>query len=154
MVDCTFEQEGTVDKFIGDAILVLFNAPTDQPDHALRAVKTAWAIQQKLTEVIDDYENSELRIGIGIHTGEAIVGTVGTAERMEYTAIGSTVNTASRLCDKADGDKVVASQEIVDKVGDQFTWSQNEPMTVKGIDRPLQTATLIGRSKPDDESPS
>ena len=154
MVDCTFEQEGTVDKFIGDAILVLFNAPMDQPDHALRAVKTAWAIQQKLTEVIDDYENSELRIGIGIHTGEAIVGTVGTAERMEYTAIGSTVNTASRLCDKADGDKVVASQEIVDKVGDQFTWSQNEPMTVKGIDRPLQTATLIGRSKPDDESPS
>ena len=154
MVDCTFEQEGTVDKFIGDAILVLFNAPTDQPDHALRAVKTAWAIQQKLTKVIDDYENSELRIGIGIHTGEAIVGTVGTAERMEYTAIGSTVNTASRLCDKADGDKVVASQEIVDKVGDQFTWSQNEPMTVKGIDRPLQTATLIGRSKPDDESPS
>lgn len=144
MVDCTFEQEGTVDKFIGDAILVLFNAPTDQPDHAVRAVKTAWAIQEKLTELIDDYETSELRIGIGIHTGEAIVGTVGTAERMEYTAIGSTVNTASRLCDKAEGGKVVVSQEVVDAVGDEFFWIQNDPMTVKGIDRPLQTATLVG----------
>lgn len=148
MVDCTFEQEGTVDKFIGDAILVLFNAPTDQPDHAERAVKTAWAIQKRLSETIDDYENSELRIGIGIHTGDAIVGTVGTAERMEYTAIGSTVNTASRLCDRADGDKVVVSQQVVDAVGDRFQWSQNEPMMVKGIDKPLQTATLIGLNEP------
>jgi adenylate cyclase len=148
MVDCTFEQEGTVDKFIGDAILVLFNAPTDQPDHAERAVRTAWAIQKKLTETIDDYENSELRIGIGIHTGDAIVGTVGTPERMEYTAIGSTVNTASRLCDRADGGKVVVSQQVVDDVGDEFAWSQNEPMTVKGIDRPLQTATLVGVNTP------
>lgn len=150
MVDCTFDQDGTVDKFIGDAILVLFNAPTDQPDHVYRAVKTAWAIQNKLAEVIDDYESSELRIGIGIHTGEAIVGTVGTAERMEYTAIGSTVNTASRLCDKADGGKVVVSQQVVDAIGDEFTWSQNDPMNVKGIDRPLQTATLIGSSTSDD----
>jgi adenylate cyclase len=150
MVDCTFEQEGTVDKFIGDAILVLFNAPTDQPDHAERAVKTAWAIQQKLNETIDDYENSELRIGIGIHTGNAIVGTVGTPERMEYTAIGSTVNTASRLCDRADGGKVVVSQEVVKAAGAEFAWSENQPMTVKGIDRPLQTATLIGREAPTD----
>ncbi|MGB7345660.1 MAG: adenylate/guanylate cyclase domain-containing protein [Pirellulaceae bacterium] len=148
MVDCTFENDGTVDKFIGDAILVLFNAPTDQPDHAQRAVKTAWAIQKRLAEMIDDYQESDLRIGIGIHTGEAIVGTVGTPQRMEYTAIGSTVNTASRLCDRADGGKVVVSQEVVDAVGDTFVWNQNEPMTVKGIDRPLQTATLVGLANP------
>ncbi len=148
MVDCTFEQEGTVDKFIGDAILVLFNAPADQPDHTLRAVKTAWAIQNKLAELIDGYENSDLRIGIGIHTGEAIVGTVGTAERMEYTAIGSTVNTASRLCDIAEGGKVVVSQQVVEAVNGQFAWSQNDPMTVKGIDRPLQTAVLVGLAEP------
>ncbi|QDT13830.1 adenylate/guanylate cyclase domain-containing protein [Planctomycetes bacterium K23_9] len=147
MVDCTFEQDGTVDKFIGDAILVLFNAPTDQSDHAERAVKTAWAIQKKLGATIEDYGNSELQIGIGIHTGDAIVGTVGTPERMEYTAIGSTVNTASRLCDRADGGKVVVSQQVVDAVGDRFEWSQNEPMTVKGIDRPLDTATLVGISE-------
>ncbi|MCA9218404.1 MAG: adenylate/guanylate cyclase domain-containing protein, partial [Planctomycetales bacterium] len=92
MVDCTFSNEGTVDKFIGDAILVLFNAPTDQADHATRAVRTAWAIQSALKD-----HPSGLSIGIGIHTGQAVVGNVGTPKRMEYTAIGSTVNIASRL---------------------------------------------------------
>ncbi len=144
MVQCTFEQEGTVDKFIGDAILVLFNAPTDQPDHAVRAVRAAWQIQHRLSAMIETQGDGGLRIGIGIHTGEAIVGNVGTTQRMEYTAIGSTVNTASRLCDHAGGGEVVVSQEVADAVGDAFQWRANEPVQVKGIDRPLQTATLLG----------
>lgn len=156
MVDCTFEQDGTVDKFIGDAILVLFNAPTDQPDHALRAVKTAWSIQSRLNDFLKAQDSksaastSGLSIGIGIHTGVAIVGTVGTPQRLEYTAIGSTVNTASRLCDKAAGGTVVVSKEVTDAVGDAFRFRENEPMEVKGIDRPLMTATVIGPAEPSD----
>ncbi|MCA9102002.1 MAG: CHASE2 domain-containing protein, partial [Planctomycetales bacterium] len=96
MVDCTFAEDGTLDKFIGDAILVLFNAPLDQPDHAARAVRTAWAIQQGLAG-----HATGLAVGIGIHRGEAVVGRVGTPQRMEYTAVGSTVNVASRLCNAA-----------------------------------------------------
>lgn len=144
MVDCTFANEGTVDKFIGDAMLVLFNAPTDQPDHVERAVRTAWEIQQSLSELIPGYDESELRIGIGIHTGEAIVGTVGTAQRMEYTAIGSTVNIASRLCDRAAGGTTVVSHEVAEASPDLFRWQANEPMQVKGIEHSLQTMTLLG----------
>lgn len=156
MVDCTFEQDGTVDKFIGDAILVLFNAPTDQPDHALRAVNTAWAIQSRLADFLKAQDSksaastSGLSIGIGIHTGVAIVGTVGTPQRLEYTAIGSTVNTASRLCDKAAGGTVVVSKEVTDAIGDAFRFRENEPMEVKGIDRPLMTATVIGPAETSD----
>ena len=143
MVNCTFANEGTVDKFIGDAMLVLFNAPTDQPDHVQRALQTAWEIQQSLSESIPGYDESELRIGIGIHTGEAIVGNVGTVQRMEYTAIGSTVNVASRLCDRAAGGTTVVSEEVAAAVGDSFKWKSNEPMQVKGIEHPLQTMTLV-----------
>jgi len=143
MVDCTFANEGTVDKFIGDAMLVLFNAPTDQPDHVQRALQTAWEIQESLSELIPGYEESELRIGIGIHTGEAIVGNVGTVQRMEYTAIGSTVNVASRLCDRAAGGTTVVSEEVAAAAGDLFEWKSNEPMQVKGIEHPLLTMTLV-----------
>jgi len=113
---------------IGDAMLVLFNAPTDQPDHVQRALQTAWEIQQSLSESIPGYDESELRIGIGIHTGEAIVGNVGTVQRMEYTAIGSTVNVASRLCDRAAGGTTVVSEEVAAAGGDSFKWKSNEPM--------------------------
>jgi adenylate cyclase len=147
MVDCTFEQDGTVDKFIGDAILVLFNAPMDQPDHAARAVRTADAIQKRLTALAADNPSSDLTIGIGIHTGEAIVGNVGTPQRLEYTAIGSTVNTSSRLCDRAGGGEVVVSEEVAQAAGSSFQWSRNEPMQLKGIERPMRTMTLIGRAE-------
>ena len=109
MVNCTFENEGTLDKFIGDEILVLFNVPIDQANHVERAVKTAISIQRRL---VGHY--SGLKVGIGIHRGEAVVGNIGTPQRMEYTAIGSTVNIASRLCDLALPGEVIVSQPIVE----------------------------------------
>ena len=83
MVKCTFDYEGTLDKFIGDAILVLFNAPLDQADHTERAVKTAIAIQKSLRD-----HASGLKVGIGVHSGPAVIGNIGTPQRMEFTAIG------------------------------------------------------------------
>jgi class 3 adenylate cyclase len=140
MVDCTFAHDGTVDKFIGDAILVLFNAPLDQPDHTLRAARTAWAMQQGLRD-----HPSGLTVGIGIHRGQAIVGRVGTPERMEYTAIGSTVNVASRLCGTAPSGKVILSAQAALAVGDEFVLEQQAPIRVKGVEGELVTSVLVGR---------
>lgn len=137
MVDCTFTHEGTVDKFIGDAVLVLFNAPLDQPNHVLRAVRTACDIQRGLAD-----HASGLAVGIGIHRGEAIVGRVGTPERMEYTAVGSTVNVASRLCDVAGKGQIVLSQAIADVLDGRYELIAQPLVQVKGVDTALQTFVI------------
>lgn len=138
MVGCVFRHEGTVDKYIGDAIMVVFNAPLDQPDHVERAVRTALEMQRSMASVEGD-----LAFGIGIHIGDAVVGTVGTPERMEYTAIGSTVNIASRLCDTARKGEVVISQEVYDRLAERVEAEQRPPVRVKNIDRDLQTYLVM-----------
>jgi adenylate cyclase len=140
LVDCTFAQEGTVDKFIGDAILVLFNAPLDQSDHTERAARTAQAMQQGIAQ-----HASGLTVGIGIHRGEAIVGRVGTPERMEYTAIGSTVNVASRLCSAAASGTILVSDTAAATLeASEFQLVARPPLRVKGVDADLQTYLLNG----------
>jgi class 3 adenylate cyclase len=139
MVACTFDAEGTLDKFIGDAILVLFNAPIEQPDHARRAVETALKIQQRVVG-----HPSGLSIGIGIHTGEAVVGNVGTPERMEYTAIGSTVNIASRLCSTAQPGQIIVSDAVAELVSPEFILEAQAPIRVKGIGRELSVFLVHG----------
>ncbi len=143
MVKCTFENEGTLDKFIGDAILVLFNAPLDQPDHSLRAVRTAVSIQQRLAG-----HASGLGVGIGVHRGIAVVGNIGTPQRMEYTAIGSTVNIASRLCDLARSGEVVVSDTVLPEVQGTFESTSHGSVKVKGINAELQIARISSASMP------
>jgi len=139
MVDCTFAQGGTLDKFIGDAILVLFNAPMEQPDHPLRAARTAWAIQQGMR-----HHPSGLGVGIGIHRGLAVVGTVGTPERLEYTAIGSTVNLASRLCGAAESGQILISEAAAAELDGQFQLELQPPLQLKGIQSEVKASALIG----------
>lgn len=129
MVECTFEHEGTLDKFIGDAILVLFNAPLDQKDHVSRAVRTAMDIQRRLGE-----QSSDLSVGVGLHVGKAVVGNIGTPQRMEYTAIGNTVNIASRLCDCAEGGSVILSQAVAERLNGEFSLEPYGSVQVKGLD--------------------
>lgn len=94
-----FEQEGTLDKYIGDAIMAFWGAPAEQPDHALRAVAAALAMSERLEEFRRSTGElgSQLEIGIGIHSGPAVVGFIGSENRQDYTAIGDTVNLASRI---------------------------------------------------------
>ncbi len=139
MVQCTFEYEGTLDKFIGDAILVLFNAPLDQPDHTLRAVNTALAIQARLKD-----HASGLRVGIGVHSGPAVIGNIGTPQRMEFTAIGRTVNVASRLCDLAAPGEIMISESVMRALDSRFAIERVERVTVKGISEELQVARVLG----------
>lgn len=102
MTEIIFRNEGTIDKFEGDAILAFFGAPQPYEDHAERAVKTAIEMIEQvkyLDESWQEQTQSPLRIGIGIHTGDAFVGNIGSSRRMDYTIIGDTVNLASRLQD-------------------------------------------------------
>ncbi len=91
---------GTVNQYIGDAVMVLFGAPQAQPDHAIRAVRAAVEVVHRVHGLRDRWKElgaEEFRVGVGIHTGKAVVGTVGSPRRLDYTAIGDTVNTAARI---------------------------------------------------------
>jgi len=106
------ENGGTIDKYIGDATMAIFNAPNDLEDHALKAVRAAWAMkigsEGLRDEIIKDY-GVDLQFGVGINTGNAVVGNMGSDFRMDYTAIGDTVNTAARLESNAEKGKIIIS---------------------------------------------
>jgi adenylate cyclase len=107
-------QGATVDKYLGDGIMAFFNAPADQPDHALRAARAAVAIVRRVHERADVWRSlgfPGLQIGVGVHTGDAVVGTIGSPQRLDYTAIGDTVNTAARIevQNKALGTEILLS---------------------------------------------
>ncbi|MEM7182396.1 MAG: adenylate/guanylate cyclase domain-containing protein [Spirochaetota bacterium] len=98
MTDIIFQHKGTIDKFIGDAIMTIFGAPIPADDDSERAVQCAIAMQRGLVQ-FNQEQKQNIRIGIGIHTGEAIVGNIGSAKRLDYTVIGDSVNLSSRIQD-------------------------------------------------------
>jgi class 3 adenylate cyclase len=101
---------GTVDKFVGDGLIALYNTPLAQPNHALLAVQTALAIRAGLARFHADFApEHRLRINFGVHTGMAVVGNVGAPDLMNFTAVGDTVNVAARLQDKSRGGRILIS---------------------------------------------
>jgi len=111
------EQEGTLDKFMGDAVMAFFNAPLPQPDHTLRAVQAALAMQEAIAAYHRELDSeARLSFGVGINVGEAVVGNVGTAELMNYTAIGDSVNLAKRLQENAEAGQILLSQSTYQAV--------------------------------------
>jgi len=115
MSEVIFRCEGTVDKFIGDCIMALFGAPLASERSADQALSAAIAMQKvamRLNASRAAVGLAEMHIGIGLHTGPAVVGNIGSADRVQYTAIGDTVNVASRLVSRAEPDQIVVSEAL------------------------------------------
>jgi len=108
---------GTIDKFIGDAVMALYNTPLDLPDHSIQAVRTAYQISKTLPEFHRQFEPKfRMNINFGIHTGMAIVGNVGAPQLMDFTAVGDTVNVAARLQGLSDGGQILISEATYELV--------------------------------------
>lgn len=141
-----FEQDGTVDKFIGDAIMAIFGAPVSQDDHALRAVRAATRMQQELDKYnLEVFGSHKIRMRIGVNSGPAVAGEIGSSKRRDYTVIGDTVNVASRLeSSVAKPHQVVIGERTYDAVRDRVTCEPLEPCTVKGKAQPIQSYLVVG----------
>jgi len=128
--ECVFAHGGTVDKFIADAIAACFNAPLPQEDHVQRAVQAARAMRERIVGAAD---GAGIGCGIGLHTGVAIVGNIGSPQLMSYTVIGDAVNVASRLQSNAGAGEVLISDAVYDHMrGRVEVEPLPEPLQVKG----------------------
>ena len=134
-VGVIFAHGGTLDKFIGDAIMAFWGAPAAQEDHAARAVAAALEMSEALEEMRGKLGKigAELEIGIGIHSGTAVVGLIGSNDRLDYTAIGDTVNLASRVESTTKGiARVLVTEATRNAAGDSFAWRDCGTHRVKG----------------------
>ena len=148
MTEAVFTHGGTVDKYIGDAIMALYNVPFEAPDHAAQAVRTALAFQERLKPLAERFTaryGGTLACGVGIHTGDAVVGTIGSEQRLEYTAIGDTINLGSRLegLTKDFNVPVIISEATYLEVGDLFGTRDLGEVTVKGKAIPVKIYAVL-----------
>jgi len=138
IADAVVQHNGIVNKFAGDSIMAVWNAPQPQPEHALLAVKAAWEAQQKVAELKQsDSQLFPVQFGIGINTGEALAGNVGSAGRTEYTVIGDSVNTASRICSSTPGGEVWIGAETYNQTKEYIETEKLEPQSLKGKAAPI-----------------
>lgn len=152
-VEAIQDEGGRVDKFIGDAVMAEFGVPHAFPDHAARALRAAVRIRAVaeefkgwMRERFPGRDLPEFGVGIGVHTGEAVVGNLGSSKRMEFTAIGDTVNVASRLESetKTLDCVIVASAETVSAAGPIVSTGKRQSLKVKGRAKPVDAYEVIG----------
>jgi class 3 adenylate cyclase len=142
-VPAILSEGGTVSQFIGDAVMALFNAPTRQPDHALRAARAALALQAAIEEAAAK-ETGWPRFRVGVSTGPVLVGNIGSAELRNFTAIGDTANLAARLETRAEAGQVVIGQATYDLIRDVAEVQPLGPLQVKGKEQPVWAYVLTG----------
>jgi len=147
MIETTIKNDGSINKFLGDAVMAIFGAPVAYPDHCIRAIKTALGMQAQVAElsarrVING--KPPIAIGIGVSAGEAVAGTVGAESQMEYTVIGDRVNLAARLESNAKPGQILISQETFDKVANAVKAHCLGPMIVKGREEPVTVFEILG----------
>jgi adenylate cyclase len=136
--------QGLIDKYDGDTVMALFNSPLNpQQDHAERAARTAIAISRDIAAFHKTIPaEHRLRLGIGVHTGIAVVGNVGSPLRKDYSAIGDAVNVTSRLQELAEGGQIVISESTYQSVAGLVTVTRLAPVVVKGRQAPVQIYLL------------
>ncbi|HET9910687.1 MAG TPA: adenylate/guanylate cyclase domain-containing protein, partial [Anaerolineales bacterium] len=143
--DAVLSYEGTVDKFLGDAVMAWYNAPVPQPDHTLRAIKSALAIREAVAALHAQLpKEAHLDFGVGIHYGDAVLGWIGTEKRLEYTAIGDSVNTTKRIQENCAKNQILISKEAYERVQDEIEAKLFDPLSVKGKAQPLDVYEVVG----------
>jgi adenylate cyclase len=138
---------GTVDKFVGDAVMAIWNAPTEDPDHLEHACSAALACRAASHSLVQEFEREgwpAYRTRFGLHTGEAIVGNVGSSDRMSYTVLGATVNLAARLeaLNKDYGTEILVSEAVRERVADRFVFSLVDTVRPKGFEAAVRVYEL------------
>jgi adenylate cyclase len=152
MTNIVFKHDGLLDKYIGDAIMAVFGAPIEQPDHAQRACRTAVEMMEKLRELQKKWAEEgwpEINIGIGVNTGDMVVGNMGSEMRFDYTVMGDSVNLSSRLegTNKEYGTNIIISEFTHEVVKDEFFCRELDAVRVKGKKLPIKIFELLGEKK-------
>lgn len=143
--EAVLAEDGTIDKFLGDAVMAWFNAPILQPDHSLRSIRAAIGIRQAVMALYKDLSPQyHLSFGVGIHFGEAVLGLVGSEKQLEYTAIGDSVNTAKRIQENAAAGQILISSEVYQQATEYVRVKQVEPIHAKGKRKPVEVFEVLG----------
>jgi PAS domain S-box-containing protein len=143
--EAVLKEEGTIDKFLGDALMAWFNAPILQPDHTLRAVRAALGIRDAVRALHREMPAEQhLEFGAGIHLGDAVLGLIGTEKRLDYTAIGDSVNTAKRIQENAGPGQILISQAAYERVTANIQVRPVEAIVAKGKREPIQVYEVLG----------
>ena len=135
MIDIVFKYNGTLDKIIGDELMVVFGAPLAAEDDTDRALITAIEMQDKIKELNDvrtKRKEKPVLVGAGINKGYVVSGNIGSRDMMDYTVIGDTVNLGSRLCSAAGPGEIIVSKEVTKDHEKKFKFEELKPIQVKG----------------------
>jgi len=156
MTDVIFKYEGTLDKYIGDAIMAVFGAPLDMPDHAERSIRAALEMRERLDEFNSERkEGPTIRIRIGINSGKAVAGEIGSINKKEYTVLGDTVNTASRLeSSVAKPGLIVIGENTYAAVKSHFKCQSLGKATLKGKEKEVAVYEVLASARTAASTPS
>jgi adenylate cyclase len=146
MTDIIFSEDGTLDKFIGDAIMAIFGAPIGMEDHAVRAVRTALEMKKRMQLLNEEkFTTVPFQIRIGINSGRVVAGDIGSPKRIEYTVLGNTVNIASRLESSVSRpDQIVVGENTYELVKDHFEAEALGPFSLKGLQKSIMVYEILG----------
>jgi adenylate cyclase len=147
MVSVIKQYQGTIDEFIGDAIFVLFGAPVWQEDDTERAVACAIGMQQAMASINEQNRQEdlpEIEMGIGVHTGQVVVGNIGSPERMKYGVVGSHVNLTSRIQSFTIGGQILVSETTRQEIGSLLDIGTQLEVQAKGIEHPILLSEVLG----------
>jgi len=147
MAKIAFKHDGTLDKFLGDGILIFFGDPLPQDDQAKRALEMGLEMQQKIEELRNNWQvaGHDLKVSMGVVTGYVTVGNIGPADRLDYTVIGNQVNVAFRLCSEAAPGKILIGHRTQSQTEKFFNLEKVGEITVKGIKSPITSYNVIDK---------